>query len=518
MTGRTVLTAVAGAALLATLATVAPAGAAPVPDPTRATAAPGRLGTNLGAVTYYDGIVPFSDLMRQASDWIPQREGQPWGTGASLSLRRDGWPARLAAGQYATAVLAEVRYPRGRYQVSWSGTGTFDINGTTFSGTNGHGVVDLDGTSMVLLNLRVTAVSNPVRAIRVRVPGERAGAQFRAIYLRQLRPYRVLRFMDWQRTNSTLADPVRRFRCTTRVLPGYYSQGTTMGTSVETMIALANTLGVNPWFTIPHEASDDWVRCHAHAVAALLRPGLTPRYEFSNETWNPVFRAYSDLTTEAQSLGLGGSDDYLGLQLRVGQRHARAMRIVGEEMRAAHRSFIRVLSGQAANSWVLQQRLSTGGTQTDEIAIAPYLGLPGANPFDPTEASTIAGLTVSQVLARMDIAQRTEVNVWIDDHLALARSSGKRLVAYEGGQHLAGDSSNDQLTSLFTRTNRNAGIAPRYRTYLNHWRAVTGNSLFMHFSDVGPYTRYGSWGALEFPEQAVAGTPKYLELRRFAAR
>ena len=51
---------------------------------------------------------------------------------------------------------------------------------------------------------------------------------------------------------------------------------------------------------------------------------------------------------------------------------------------------------------MLQQRLTTGGAQTNEIAIAPYLGIPNANPFDPAEASSLAGLTVAQVLAQVD--------------------------------------------------------------------------------------------------------------------
>ena len=176
-----------------------------------------------------------------------------------------------------------------------------------------------------------------------------------AAYLRQLAPYRVLRFMDWQRTNSTLADAPRTFTCGNRTLPGSQSQGTTAGASVERMVELANVMHADPWFTIPHEADPGWIACHARIVAASLAPGLTPRYEFANETWNPVFRAFHDLTAEAVSAHLGGGDDYLGLQLRVGERHAAAMAVVGSEFASAGRGFVRVLAGQAANAWVLEQ-------------------------------------------------------------------------------------------------------------------------------------------------------------------
>jgi hypothetical protein len=201
--------------------------------------------------------------------------------------------------------------------------------------------------------------------------------------------------MDWQRTNSTFADPTRTFSCESRTLPSSYSQGTAGGVSVERMVQLANTLGADPWFTIPHEASQEWVTCHARVVAASLAPGLTPRYEFSNETWNPIFRSFHDLSEEGRRLGLGGGDTFLGLQLRVGQRHVSAMAAVAQGFASSGRPFVRVLAGQAANAWVLEQRLNAAGATdaTDEVAIAPYLGVPGANPFDPAEAATISRWT-----------------------------------------------------------------------------------------------------------------------------
>lgn len=97
----------------------------------------------------------------------------------------------------------------------------------------------------------------------------------------------------------------------------------------------------------------------------------------------------------------------------------------------------------------------------------------------------------------------------------LAARFGKSLVAYEGGQHLAGDPGNAALAALFVATNRAAGMGAAYRTYLDAWRAATGNALFMHFTDVGPYTQFGSWGALETAEQGTS--PKYAELLRFAS-
>ena len=43
---------------------------------------------------------------------------------------------------------------------------------------------------------------------------------------------------------------------------------------------------------------------------------------------------------------------------------------------------------------------------------------------------------------------------------------------------------------------------------------ATGNALFVHFTDVGPASKWGSWGALESPEQGTS--PKYAALVAWA--
>lgn len=482
-------------------------------------ALPGNLGTNLAGITYYDGVVPFNDLMRQAGDWVSNQQGQSWGSGSALALRADGWPARLAPGQSAAAPLADVSYPEGTYAVRWRGEGRFTIDGHTFSGADGSSSVHLDGASLVILEITATSATNPLRNIQVLVPGANPDAVFRTAYIRQLAPYRAIRFMDWQRTNGTFADPVPRQTCASRVRAGTYSQGTRAGASVELMVRLANRLRAAPWFTIPHNASTTWIRCHARYVAANLRPELAPRYEYSNETWNPAFQQFHVLSNAGEAHGLGNGDSYLGLQQEVARRHRAVMAIVQAEFAARSRPIIRVMAGQAANTFVLDQRLAFEHTSAtvDEIAIAPYMHLPGMNPFDSTDAQAIAGMTQDHVLDELDRAIDVEVTPWIADHAALAATYDTTLTAYEGGQHLAGDPDNDALTALFTDANRDARIGVIYDRYLTTWRSLTGNHLFMHFTDVGPFTRYGSWGAIEPTGVGPAVSPKYQALVRFRA-
>lgn len=55
---------------------------------------------------------------------------------------------------------------------------------------------------------------------------------------------------------------------------------------------------------------------------------------------------------------------------------------------------------------------------------------------------------------------------------------------------------NSTLTSMFTDANRDERVGDLYSSYLQGW-AARGGGLFMHFTDIGSYTKYGSWGALE---------------------
>lgn len=431
----------------------------------------GNLGTNLGGVNYYDGQVVFSDIIKQGGEWI---DTEP------LEEDAQGWPTKISGP--VRMALAERQYPRGTYRVSWKGSGTFIVGGKAFSGKDGRGQVFLDGSSLVLLEITQVSRTNHLRNIRVRVPDEQG--VFRSAYLRSLRPYRALRFMDWQRTNGTWADPVPRLSCRDALRRNYISQGRRKGVSVAWMIALANRLRASPWFTVPHRADASWLRCHARYVKRHLRQGLLPRYEFSNETWNPAFEQYHDLSSS------GATDPFLELQLESARRHIQMVRTIKPIMRS--RPWRSVLAGQAANSWVLEQRLSLASRWTDEIAIAPYMHLPGVNLFEPEDALVWSERTPEEVLVRLRESLQEEVRPWIRSHLDF----GKPLLAYEGGQHLVGL---PETADVLVRSNGLPQMGELYRDYLRLWQEETKDRLFMHFLDSGPWTEYGSWGAVQVP-------------------
>ena len=63
----------------------------------------------------------------------------------------------------------------------------------------------------------------------------------------------------------------------TRRLESYHTQAGSEGAAIEYMIQLANTLGADPWFNIPHAADDNFVKQFASLVKNTLRPDLKVR-------------------------------------------------------------------------------------------------------------------------------------------------------------------------------------------------------------------------------------------------
>ena len=89
--------------------------------------------------------------------------------------------------------------------------------------------------------------------------------------------------MDWQRTNDSAI-----VEWTDRPTLRDHSQAIE-GVALEYMIRLCNRLSVEPWFCMPHAASDDFVRRFAQMVKADLSPALRVHIEYSNECWNGRF-------------------------------------------------------------------------------------------------------------------------------------------------------------------------------------------------------------------------------------
>jgi hypothetical protein len=199
---------------------------------------------------------------------------------------------------------------------------------------------------------------------------------------------------------------------------------------------------------------------------------------------------------------------------------------------AASDRLTRVVAAQAANADLGRQVLARpiGGTtdpvasRVDAYAIAPYLGTeycssgsgftPVSHPAVFATAQTLLDHFETQALPRA-IGFMTNNRKMLDERLP---GSGIRLIAYEGGQHLAGVGAflNDATCNArFDEVNADPAMGSIYRRYLEAWTAQ--GDEFVHFVNVGRWSRYGRWGLLTHQDQAPISSVKYQAVLDFSA-
>jgi hypothetical protein len=505
--------------------TAVPHGPAPSPHP--------ALGTNLTQVADYNREWPFVDAFKTARPWIAQAQGASWGQGPALALDSNGWITSLQSGQYAETIMFDnalddtAHFPTGQYTLLYDGSGTlsFDLQSAAIvSQTPGRMVVNVaSGQNGIYLIESSTDATNPIRNIRFILPGFESTYQtqpFHPLFLQRLQGYQVLRFMEWMLTNGSNVQ-----NWSDRATPADYTYSW-RGVPLEVMIQLANAVNAKPWFNIPAKASDDYIRQFATLASQRLNSSLAFYLEYSNETWNTTFSQSAYIQGQGQALGLATNPTQNGAYYTA-YRSVQMFNIFQSVFGGTAR-MTRVIASQAANSWLSDQTLGfqNAFASADALAIAPYFNCSdtAAGGFgilgDPSTASQVAAMSVDQV----DDIQLAHINncalQQMQSNASVAHGYGLKMVGYEGGQSLVGFNgaeNNTALTAVFKAANRGSRMNPLYVQYLQNWVAA-GGDMFVHYSDVGGYAKYGNFGALEYQDQDPNTSPKYQALTTFAAQ
>jgi hypothetical protein len=479
----------------------------------------GPAGVNLSPIDYPMVEWVFVDAMKGSSRWFPQLvSGGPWDTGAYLEQTADGYPL-LAPGQAAATIMfveLEGHYPGGQYVCLYDGSGTMEFgNDASFvSQTPGRVVLNVNPTdSGILMRITATNNSNPIRNVRIILPGFESSYQtqvFHPTFRNKLSNYSVIRFMDWQRTNNSSQQ-----HWSNRAKPTDRTQGTDKGVAVEYMVQLCNKLGVDAWFCMPHQATNDYIQQFATMVKSQLNPDLKVYIEHSNETWNGGFQQAGYCQQQGLSNGLSG-DPYLAQVRWHSKRSVEIFDIWKNAFGAQSDSrLVRVLAGQHDNPWVGRQIMDYNNAfqKADALAVAPYFG---SNLGWPDVANQTASMSIDQILdaAQLNIYTRRAMTV---EAFSDANTRGLDLIAYEGGQHLCGvgsASGNQTLTNKFIEANRHPRMKDLYLEDLYGW-VQSGGGMFVAFASAGHYGQWGSWGLMEHQDQARAQAPKYDGLMTF---
>jgi hypothetical protein len=489
-------------------------GPAPEPEP--------AVGMNLNGPADWNTELPFVDVFRLSRRWISQRQGAGWGQGPALQLDRHGWVTRLEPECFAETPLCTIQgghYPSGQYTVLYEGTGRLGFSNPTrvMSEEPGRVVIGVDSSrGGFFLRLLETDPGDYVRNIRVIMPGFEDSYEtepFHPVFLGRWHGMACFRFMDWMETNgSTISKWTERPTLDDATF-------TAKGVPLEVMIDLCNRQDADAWFCMPHLADDDYVRRFAEMVRDRLEPELKVYVEWSNETWNGQFAQSRYACERGQALGFGERPWEAGWRYTA----YRSVQIFGiwEDVFGGTERLVRVLPTQAANPYVSERivEFQDAYAHADALAIAPYISFNVPARGDGLTADVVATWTVDQVLDYLNQQALPKSIEWIHGQKQVADKYGLGLIAYEGGQHavgVGGGENNDALTALLQAANAHPGMGDIYSQYFDAW-VREGGGLFAYFSSVGSWSKWGSWGIMQYYDDDPAQSAKFTALMEWAA-
>jgi|GEM_PF-527121 len=522
------------------------------------------LGTNLHRLADWSPQFPFVNAFESARQWIPQDWGVTpkesgkgfkyvWDTGEfqQLDLDAEGWVKSLPTGEdrdeseYSSVGTLMFRnvgdYPGGKYVVLYEGEGTveygLDAVKDEAASTPGRDVIDVTPSSLGFL-IRIAETDpndtgNYIKDIKV-ISEEYEYAQDRVFnpeFLEKIQPFNTLRFMDWMATNnSTQGVWENRPTPDSSIFSGEIA-------SVEAMVELANRTDSDPWFTMPHLATDEYITNFANYVKDNLDPELKVYVEYSNEVWNRDFAQGWWVENQGIEEFTGSNaGDYAKRLDWFGKRTTEITRMWDKVYGEDKERVIGVLGAQAANSWTVRRPLAYSWAENplsheeygiDAIAIAPYFGTYIGQPqYEAQIENWLDSESENQENPALDnlfkeITEGGKLNNapnggalqqaynWTENYANLADQQGLDLLTYESGQHLNGTGGveeNEAVGDLFIAANRDPRMGEIYQEYFTTLNDL-GVDLSLNYTDVSRYNKYGSWGLSENSGQT--NSPKY---------
>jgi hypothetical protein len=515
-------------------------------------------------------------VFKTAREWHGHTESQ-WGAYRAEDLERmgvldaNGWITDLPSGvdRVETFILTEMpveaQYTAGSYRLSYDGAGELHVHGAEIiSQANGEIWFNYTPTGEGMVTISITGTDpqntgNYLRNIEVvkqeYIPAFEAGALSNPLWLDMINDAQGLRFMDWQETNNSQIQS-----WSDRPTVGTYSYAE--GVPLEVMVALANATGTEPWFNMPWNADEAYIRNFATYVRDNLDPDLRAHIEMSNEVWNWMFEQAREASADAQERF--GQDLGDGWMQEYGARAAEMARVLDSVYAGSEDQLAKVIAThtgwpgleesilQAPNWQALSPANAAPYLSFDTYAITGYFS--GGLGTDAKAPLVLDWIAQSEAQARQDAAalglSGSAANAYFAEHRfdqavalavrelrdgsvtgdaedslvslfelfayhkSVADAHGLDLVMYEGGTHVAGSGqwiNNDLLTEFFTHLNYSDGMGQLYTELLAGWEDA-GGTLFNAFVDVARPSQWGSWGALRHLEDS---TPKHAALESF---
>jgi hypothetical protein len=353
-------------------------------------------------------------------------------------------------------------------------------------------------------------------------------------FLKEISIYRSFRFMDWDVTNNS-----KRERWWERTAKNAVKQ---IPVAYEWMIDLCNRMNADMWVTIPHRTishstgdapadyalrlciliktgvdmkdvdltgmldklskmdADSFIRAGGVKTCEPLKADLKLYVEYSNETWNGMFKQAHYCCDEGEALGLSENRWTAGFRYHAWAA-IRLFRAADLVFGADSDRTVKVLATQTSNSWIAGQHqevmndssLNPWNVKADAIATAPYFGHNVVG--DSADAA-------KQLRAAIEKSAEQSAR-----HKEIADKTGLKLIAYEGGQHVYKKAKAINLSPVMYEL---------YQEYLD--RMAEYFSHFSHYCHVGQAGDRGSWGCIEYTGQPLTEAHKYRALLEWSQK
>lgn len=456
---------------------------------------PVEFGINLTTVAPWAHERAFMNLLAGGT-WLSAGRS-PWREFDPSRIDRLGTVSSLQDGEKAAITLTR---PPAAYGSDVDVACTFEGRGK-LEVVGGRGIEVKSGVlsftwprhAEVAVVIASTDPSSPIRRLHCTESGADRAALYDPAFLQGLKPYRAVRFLDWQQVNEN-----RRVSWATRTLPTSTLQTGSDGVAVEHMVTLANKARLNPWFVMPWQADAEYVVSFARYVRDHLDASLTAHVELGNEVWNFAFPIGTMVLEEAKARRLHRDANVARMQ-HYAERAAETMAIWERVFEGDRKRLVRVISGQADWPALSEHALAHRGSRAhfDAFATACYFGR------ELSDTVIYTGPDTKRVFS--EIAPALErASQCIRNNKLLASRYGLRHVAYEAGQHFTYQGSS---TDLLARLNRSPLMSDFYKRHLTDWARESGD-LIMMYASVSPIRPSSAWGLVEYSGQPVSEAPK----------
>ena len=514
------------------------------------------LGVNIEGLWDWARLQPFVDLMKMSRPW--GSVDAPWDEKTATDAQ--GWPTGDAGVivnvrtfepgdenkpyRWLTPGTYKLRFA-GRADVGPSGSTNVQINNYRYDAAKNVSTADVVvgvRASQLMLDFRNT--QGGVKNVSLRLPGYKPSQTFTDPFITALRPFGVVRVMDFLRTNN---NPLTRW--SERTLPRSATQSSPKGASYEYAIQMANELGKDVWINIPQGVDDAYVRNLAKLLKRELAPQRAVYIEYSNELWNFQFSQTTANTEAAVREAIAGDttltngkrctqalfdattedcNPYWAGYYRVGKQAMRVGEIFSEVYGAdAMNKQVRVVyATQFSNPGIAESVLKNIATYRGKpssvlfgVATAPYFYL-------SEELAASGSASQDEILQSLQGSLKKENEPFFAagvneggafvrkaynggmytgaSHKALADYYGLKSLAYEGGPDLRQQGAN---RGNKIAANRSAKMGTLINNEMTQWFGC-GNDLFMHFSLSSAWDEYGYWGLTNDPTELTGAKYK----------